>query len=332
MSSPSFFNQTSSKLLIHEPPLQVLPSLAVKIGLNEAMVLQQIHYWISNPLNKNIVNDRRWVYNTYEDWNKQFPFWSKDTVIRTLKSLELKKLVISGTFNKATWDRTKWYTIDYESLSCLDICPSTKNGYIEVGKLNSAKYANCEDGGRQIEQMPLCKLPNSNTIDYLPETISKITTETNNVHLKNFEKEFEEFWSAYDNKKGKEKCYKAYKKLLEDKGVGLHDNIMYAISSQRDERDSADALGLWQPARKMPLTWLNAQCWEDEVKTREQLNDERQREVYKLSRKPRAMSAADQYHELNTRIGEAADRKLAEINAAIRARGEEPDEDDEIDF
>ena len=33
-------------LLISEPPLQVLPSLAVKIGLNEAIVLQQIHYWL----------------------------------------------------------------------------------------------------------------------------------------------------------------------------------------------------------------------------------------------------------------------------------------------
>ena len=34
-----------SKLLINEHPLQVLPSLATKIGLNEAIVLQQIHYW-----------------------------------------------------------------------------------------------------------------------------------------------------------------------------------------------------------------------------------------------------------------------------------------------
>ncbi len=29
-----------SKLLIHEAPLQILPTLAVKFGLNEAIVLQ----------------------------------------------------------------------------------------------------------------------------------------------------------------------------------------------------------------------------------------------------------------------------------------------------
>jgi len=33
-----------SNLLIQEVPLMVLPTLATKIGLNEAMFLQQLHY------------------------------------------------------------------------------------------------------------------------------------------------------------------------------------------------------------------------------------------------------------------------------------------------
>ena len=36
----------TSKLLVDEPPLIVLPSLAVAIGLAEAILLQQIHYWL----------------------------------------------------------------------------------------------------------------------------------------------------------------------------------------------------------------------------------------------------------------------------------------------
>ena len=35
-----------SKLLIHDKPIMILPSLAQKIGLNEAIILQQIHYWL----------------------------------------------------------------------------------------------------------------------------------------------------------------------------------------------------------------------------------------------------------------------------------------------
>ena len=37
-----------SKLLINEQPLQVLPSLAEAIGLNQAIALQQVHYWLEN--------------------------------------------------------------------------------------------------------------------------------------------------------------------------------------------------------------------------------------------------------------------------------------------
>ncbi|MCP6757123.1 replication protein RepO, partial [Klebsiella pneumoniae] len=59
-------------LLINEPPLQVLPSLAKAIGLNEALILQQIHYWLNPKHNQNLFKGRYWVYNTYEQWQAQF--------------------------------------------------------------------------------------------------------------------------------------------------------------------------------------------------------------------------------------------------------------------
>ena len=64
-----------SPLLINEPPLQVLPSLAQKIGLNEAIIVQQVHYWLNPKFNKNYFEGRNWVWNTYEQWQQQFPFW-----------------------------------------------------------------------------------------------------------------------------------------------------------------------------------------------------------------------------------------------------------------
>ena len=36
----------SSRLLIDEYPLVVQPSLAALVGINEAIILQQIHYWL----------------------------------------------------------------------------------------------------------------------------------------------------------------------------------------------------------------------------------------------------------------------------------------------
>lgn len=107
-----------SNLLINEVPLQVLPGLAVKIGLNEAIFLQQLHYWMERS--NNIRDNRKWVYNTIADWAKQFPFWSSKTLSRTVSSLEKQKLVISGNFNNKGYDRTKWYTIDYAKLELLE--------------------------------------------------------------------------------------------------------------------------------------------------------------------------------------------------------------------
>ena len=107
-----------SKLLINEPPLQVLPSLAQKIGLNEAIVLQQIHYWLDPRLNKNVFQGKHWVHNRYEDWQKQFPFWSVVTIRRTIKELEKKQLISSRILNDR-FNRSKFYTINYDVLEAL---------------------------------------------------------------------------------------------------------------------------------------------------------------------------------------------------------------------
>lgn len=105
------------KLVVGESALVVSPLLAVKLGLNEAMVLQQIHYWLEKSLH--VHEGRKWVYNSYKQWQVQFPFWSETTIKRTIKSLEEQGLITSGNFNHSKMDRTKWYSIDYELLAQL---------------------------------------------------------------------------------------------------------------------------------------------------------------------------------------------------------------------
>jgi hypothetical protein len=102
-------------LLISEPPLQVLPSLAKAIGLNEAIVLQQIQYWIA--LEQGIEKDgRRWIYNSVEEWRKQFPFWGDNTIQRTLQSLRDKGLVEARKLSSDKWRHTLYYSINYKNL------------------------------------------------------------------------------------------------------------------------------------------------------------------------------------------------------------------------
>lgn len=115
----------SSKLLINEHPLQVLPSLAKIIGLNEAIVLQQVHYWLKiaeKAKDKSkFRNDCWWTFNTYKEWVENFPFWSASTIRRTIKNLEDMGLLVSEQMEAVDWNHTKWYTIDYFELNDLSI-------------------------------------------------------------------------------------------------------------------------------------------------------------------------------------------------------------------
>jgi hypothetical protein len=111
-----------TRLLIDEEPLQVLPSLAARIGLNEAIVLQQIHYWLKKS--EHTMEGQRWIYNTYGQWRAQFPFWGLNTIKRTVWRLEkLGVLTTTARFNRNPIDKTRWYTINYDRLQ--DFCAPT---------------------------------------------------------------------------------------------------------------------------------------------------------------------------------------------------------------
>ena len=108
-----------SSLLINEPPLQVLPSLAKAIGLNEAIVTQQIHYWLENPKAGVEREGFKWIFNTYDEWHENFPFWSVSTIQRVFISLEGKGVVISAQLDAKSRDMRKYYRLDYEYLDTL---------------------------------------------------------------------------------------------------------------------------------------------------------------------------------------------------------------------
>lgn len=125
-------NTEAGKLLINEEPLQVLPTLAVLIGLNEAIFVQQLHYWAKRCDNQR--DGFNWVYNTYAEWQKQFPFWSEATVRRVIRSLEEPfepkegdervargpLLISTDQYNRSKMDHTKWSRLNYTELNRLN--------------------------------------------------------------------------------------------------------------------------------------------------------------------------------------------------------------------
>lgn len=106
-----------STLLFDEPPLVVSPTLACAIGLQEAIVLQQMHYWASHS--KHVHAGRRWVYNTYEEWAMQFPFWKPESIRKIVANLRAKDLVDVEKLSSDPANRTNYYAINYEVLKAL---------------------------------------------------------------------------------------------------------------------------------------------------------------------------------------------------------------------
>jgi hypothetical protein len=100
-----------TKLLIDDYPLVFLPTLAVIYGLNDAIVIQQIHYW--SQKNKPSEDGFVWVYNTIPGWNKQFPFWSEKTIFSILKRLRDREVLIAEKKDENPWNHTLYYRLDY---------------------------------------------------------------------------------------------------------------------------------------------------------------------------------------------------------------------------
>ncbi len=99
-------------LLVDEPDFRVQASLIKEIGFNEAFLIQLLHF--RSLISKNEKNGYKWVYNTYDDWHEELPFWSLNKIKRTIYSLESQGYIVSNSsYNKMKIDRTKWYRVDY---------------------------------------------------------------------------------------------------------------------------------------------------------------------------------------------------------------------------
>lgn len=169
-----------SRLLINEPPLQVLPSLAKEIGLNEAIMLQQMHYWLLKSANE--FTGVKWFYKTLEEWQTEFPFWSAMTIRRTLGSLERQEIIKIGNFNKKKFDKTKWYTIDYQRVNrrCVQneqtMCSNRTDGCVQNEQTYTRDYQESTTENNVSEEKPNKVVWTDETkhiIDYLNKRTGK---------------------------------------------------------------------------------------------------------------------------------------------------------------
>jgi hypothetical protein len=142
------------------------PEIAKLIGVDEAIMLENIHYWVKRNManGKNIVNGKAWTYNSMNAFTVIFPFWSEKQIRRILKSLKDHELIETGCFNKHKRDKTLWYTVSQTGMTLFPNrelhLPKRANGLDQMGECTSAQMG---------EPLPFLNLPDIN----LSKTLSK---------------------------------------------------------------------------------------------------------------------------------------------------------------
>lgn len=149
--------------------------VVAKLGMLQAQILTQVDYWTDRT--SNTYDGHKWVYNSINDWHKQFYWVALSTLKRAFAELEKQGLLVTGNFNKVKYDRTKWYRVDYDKLDKLII----GNTEIVVTYPNAKKPTN--EPLVQNEPMDKAKMNQSQSAKMnqpIPKDYQEITHNINN--------------------------------------------------------------------------------------------------------------------------------------------------------
>ena len=128
--------------------------IANEVGVNAAVILENIAHWVfrNQVSNKNHFDGHYWTYNSNAAMAELFPYMNARQVRYALDALRKADMVLTGNYNKSSYDRTLWYTVS-------DSC--AKKYFPEL--LDWPKKANELDGvGQPIPDINTNNKPDNN--------------------------------------------------------------------------------------------------------------------------------------------------------------------------
>ena len=197
------------KLLLDDISIPFSPKLAAVVGTKEAIFLRQLDFRLQ--ISKNIKAGHKWVYNTYDDWVKEFPCWTARVIRRIVKKLEAEGILISSTYNKMPMDKTKWYRINYEKIPIL----STQSELFELTESVGGAIPNGQTDAtvsvlaitKELKQTTNKKIYSekdlatiSSVVDYLNEKASKRFKPNTDATMNILQERIEEGYTLEDFK------------------------------------------------------------------------------------------------------------------------------------
>lgn len=222
------------------------PEVAEKVGLNAAVIYQNIVWWCEkNAANeRNIHDGKAWTFNSMKAFERLFPYLTSKQIRVALEKLEEVSLIESGNFNEKQYDRTKWY------------CPT--------GQMEMPLRAN----GNAPEGKPI---PDSKPVDK-PDTpqppmgepalfsaMEEPDSQEDPVES-GFDTFWKEIWPSHFRKAGKVDCRKLYRKACEGKHPKADERLTPEQLNAAARRYIASVDD--RQYLKAPKAWLNGALWE----------------------------------------------------------------------
>ncbi len=168
--------QPISYLMIHkdfEKPISFSPTLARVFGIEAAIFLQWLHYFmvVKSLQERPLHEGRMWVYNSYEDWHSHMNFLSLTGVTTAIRKMEALGVILSAQMGVNKFDRRKSYTIDYVRLSKLTNIPMHAI-FAQNGQMEAAPIEPIATVGEGLQTLPSI-LPS--ILPSTPTTLSPVT-------------------------------------------------------------------------------------------------------------------------------------------------------------
>lgn len=212
--------------------------LAEKYGIVEAILINHFEYWIElNRTNdRNFYEGRYWTFNSMKAFIEIFPYLSEKKIRNALKHLQDEGLILTGNFNRSSYDRTLWYAFS-------DLAESI----LPKGQMEESKKAN--GNNRKGGPIPDNNAPENKDIN------NKRRRSASDIS----DERFNGFWREYPKHVAKQSAIKAWEKLNPDDE--LVERIITAVQKQKKWDQWKQDNGKYVPYAS---TWLNQGRWDDE--------------------------------------------------------------------
>lgn len=132
--------------------------IAEQYGLLESILLNHIYYWTEkNRANEmNFYDGSYWTYNSTRAFNELFPYVSEKQIRNALKHLREDGILLTGNYNKSSYDRTLWYALSKKGLSIVQKCQMEETkGDLSIGQKCQMEETKEDNGlGSNVQPIP----------------------------------------------------------------------------------------------------------------------------------------------------------------------------------